>query len=108
MINHWNTNVLLPLNTKKLKKVKSYLTYHLWNNISFSHIKMFNLSQKYAADRPILKCEYIIYTPPSLNLVNGENNQVFIDIPREYSAFSLRDAYPEVDFNVKHRAGAQA
>ena len=47
---------------------------------------MFNLSHKYAVDRPILKCDSIRYTPPSLNLVNGENNQIFIGIPREESA----------------------
>ena len=46
---------------------------------------MFKLSQTFAVDRPILKCDYIRYTPPSLNLVNGENNQTFIDIPKEDS-----------------------
>ena len=69
---------------------------------------MFNLSQKHIVDRPILKCDYIRYTPPSLNLVNGENNQIFIDIPREDSAISLKDSYLELDFNVTHRAGAHA
>ena len=53
---------------------------------------MSNFSQKSAVDRPILKCDCIRYTPPSLNLVNGENNQVFIDIPREGSAISLKDS----------------
>ena len=33
---------------------------------------MFNLSQQYAVDRPIPKCDFIRYTQPSLNLVNGE------------------------------------
>ena len=69
---------------------------------------MFNLSQKFAADRPILKFDYLRYTPPSLNLVNGEINQIFIDIPREDSVFSLRDSYLELDFSVTHRAGAHA
>ena len=69
---------------------------------------MFNLSQKHAVGRPILKCEYIIYTPPSLYLVNGENNQTFSHIPREDSAISLKDSYLELDFNVSHRAGAHA
>ena len=44
--------------------------------------------------------------PISLNLVNGENNQIFTNIPREDSAISLKDSYPELDFNVTHRAGA--
>ena len=69
---------------------------------------MFNLSQKNVVDRPILNCEYIRYTPPSLNLVNGENNQIFIDIPREDCAISLKDSYLELDFIVIHRASAHA
>ena len=51
--------------------------------MSFSPIFICLSYQKHAVDRPILKCDYIRYTPPSLNLVNGENNQIFTDIPRE-------------------------
>ena len=69
---------------------------------------MFNLSKKNAVDRTILKCDFITYTPPSLNLVNGKNNQTFDDIPREEKAFSLKDTYLELDFNVTQRAGAHA
>ena len=69
---------------------------------------MFILSQKFAVDRLILKCDYIRYTPTSLNLVNWENNQVFIDIPREDSAILLKHSYLELDFSVTDRAGAQA
>ena len=69
---------------------------------------MFNLSQKHADDRPIQKCDYIRYTPHSLNLVNGENNQIFIDIPQEDSAILLKDSYLELDFNVTHRDAAHA
>ena len=61
---------------------------------------MFRLSQKHAIYRPILKCDFIRYTPPSLNLVNGEKKQIFIDIPREYSAVPLKDFYLELDFKV--------
>ena len=53
---------------------------------------MLNLSQKHAVDRPILKCDYIRYIPPSLNLVNGENNQNFFDIPREDSGISMKNS----------------
>ena len=67
---------------------------------------MFNLSQKHPVDRPIIKCDYIRYTPPSLNLVNDEKNQIFIDIPRQDSAISLKDSYLDLDFSVTHRAGA--
>ena len=69
---------------------------------------MFNLSQKYAVDRPILKYNYLRYTLPSLNLVSGETNQIFIDITREGSAFSLKDSYFQIVFNVTHRACAHA
>ena len=68
---------------------------------------MFKSPQKHAPDRPILKSDYIRYTPPSLNLVNGGNDQIFIDIPRD-SAISLKDSYLELVFNVTHRAGAHA
>ena len=48
---------------------------------------MFNLPQKNAVGRPILKCDYIRFTPPSLNVVNGERNRIFIDIPRQDASF---------------------
>ena len=69
---------------------------------------MFKLSQKHIVDRPILICDFIRYTPPSLNLVKGENNQIFNDIPRQDTAISLKDSYLELDFNVTYEAGAHA
>ena len=56
----------------------------------------------------ILKRIYIRYTPPSFNLVNWEINQIFIDMPREYDAISLKDSYLELDFNVNASAGGHA
>ena len=44
---------------------------------------MFDASQKYAVDIPIVKCDSIRYKPDSLNLANGKINQIFKDIPRE-------------------------
>ena len=67
---------------------------------------MFNLSQKHAVDRPILKCDFNKYTPHSINLVKGENNQVLFDVPREDSAVLLEDSYLKSDYNVTPRAGA--
>ena len=69
-----------------------YYSNSAQKKIKFISIEMFNLSQKNTADRPIFKCNYIRYTPPPLNLVNGENNQIFIDTPREDSANSLKDS----------------
>ena len=67
---------------------------------------MFNLLQKHAVDRPILKFDYISFTPASLNSANGEKDQIFVDIPREDSALSLKYSFNELDFNVTPRAGA--
>ena len=53
---------------------------------------MFTLSQKHAGERLILKYEFIICIPPSLNLLFGENNQTFIDILGEVSGISLKDS----------------
>ena len=71
---------------------------------------MFSLSQKHAVDRPILTCDFIRYTPPSLSNVNGENNQIFFDIPREgiSKINSIKDSYLELGLNVFHTAGAHA
>ena len=47
---------------------------------------MINLSQR-NVDRPFLKWDYIRYTRPSLNLVNGENSQLLHDIHRKKVLF---------------------
>ena len=40
--------------------------------------------------------------------LNGENVQIFIDIPRKDSAISFKDGYLELEFKVTHRAGGHA
>ena len=65
---------------------------------------MFNLSTKKAADRPILKFDYFRYIQPSLNLVSGGSNQIFIDILRKDVAISMKDRYLDLNFNVTHGA----
>ena len=69
---------------------------------------MFNISQKHAVERLFLKSDCFMYTLLTLNLVNGEIYQIFIDIPRKDSAISLKDSSPELDFKVTHIAGAHA
>ena len=54
----------------------------------------------------MIQCDYISYTPPSLNLVNGENNKFFTDIPRNDGAISLKDSYLDLVFSVTHKTGA--
>ena len=39
---------------------------------------MFKSSKNYTVDTPVPKCDFIRYTPPSLNLVIGENFQFFL------------------------------
>ena len=41
-------------------------------------LKLFNLSQNYAVDRPVLKFDFCRYTPPSVNLVNGEKTKFLL------------------------------
>ena len=35
-------------------------------------LQKFHLSHWYTVDRPILKCDYIRYTPPSLKALTGD------------------------------------
>ena len=56
----------------------------------------------------IINVCFFRFTPPSLYLGSGEKIQNFIDSFEENSAFSLKDSYLEIDFNVTHRAVGQA
>ena len=74
----------------------------------FSLIKKFNLSQKNAGDRSIIKRDYSRFSPISLNIKRGENSKIFINISGEDSTISLKNIYLEFDFNVTQRAGGHA
>ena len=50
-------------------------------------------------------CEYFRYIPPSVNLVEGETNQIG-DIPRKKSAISFKDSYLELEIVMIHQTGA--
>ena len=39
---------------------------------------MFNITPKNTVHIPTPKSDFIRYTPPSLNFVNGEKNQIFL------------------------------
>ena len=54
--------------------------------------------------RPIHRCDFICRTPQSISIVNDENKQIYVDIPGEGSAISLKDIYLELEFDVKHEA----
>ena len=54
--------------------------------------------QRYTADRPAFKCDYIRLTPPSIFLVNGDNNEDFNNIPGEKSVVSSKKSCLEIYF----------
>ena len=67
---------------------------------------MLQINERYEVDRSIFKCDYIRYTPTSLNNVETPNTQTFIDIPKEDDVNFLRDSYFELDFKSFHNEGA--
>ena len=69
--------------------------------ISNSHFQSLNLAQIHTVNRPILKCDYVPYTPPSLNLVN-RRNKYFFGKSRMDSVFFVKDSYLELYFKLIH------
>ena len=65
---------------------------------------MFKLTEKSESNRNILKCHYIRYSPIETSSVNTANSQIYINIPREDSVFSLLYSYPDLNFDVLHAA----
>ena len=61
---------------------------------------MFKLNEKYEINRDILKCDYIRYSPSEIGTISTANSQVYINIPREDSVFSLLNSYLELNFDV--------
>ena len=62
---------------------------------------MFKLNDKYEVDQKILKCDYIRYSPAETCTINTPNSQIYIKIPREYSAISLLNScYLDLNFEV--------
>ena len=61
---------------------------------------MFKLNENYEVDRRILKCDYIRYSPAETSTINTPNSQIYINIPREDSVFSLLNSYLDLNFEV--------
>ena len=61
---------------------------------------MFKLSEKYDGNRNILKCDYIQYSQSETSTKNISNSQIYINIPREDSVFSLLKSYLDLNFEV--------
>ena len=70
----------------------------------FFHIKMFRLSERYQIDRRILKCDYIRYSPSEISTINTANSQIYFNIAREDSLFSLLKSYIDLNFDVLNAA----
>ena len=65
---------------------------------------MFKLSERYQIDRRIQKCDYIRFSSSEISTINTANSQIFINIPREDSVFSLLNSYLELIFDVLQAA----
>ena len=65
---------------------------------------MFNLFEKYEVDPRILKCDYIRYSPNEISTINTANSQIYINISREDSLFSLLNSYLDLDLDMVHAA----
>ena len=50
---------------------------------------MFKLNEKYEVNRAILKCDYIRYSPSDISTINSASSQLYPNIPRQDSVFSL-------------------
>ena len=61
---------------------------------------MFKLNENYEVDRKILKCDYIRLSLAEVSTINTPNSQIYINIHREDSVFSLLNSYLESDFKV--------
>ena len=62
------------------------------------------LNENYEVDRRILKCEYIRYSPAETSTINTPNSQIYINIPREDSVFSLLKSFLDLSFEVIKKA----
>ena len=51
-------------------------------------------------DRRIFKCDFIRYSPAETSTINTPNSQIYINIPREDSIFSLLNSYLDLNFEV--------
>ena len=61
---------------------------------------MFKLNEKHRIDRRILKCDFIRYSPAEISTINTANSQIYINLPREVSFYSLLNSYLEKIFDV--------
>ena len=66
----------------------------------------FNLKNTKKLSRELYKSDFYRYIPSSLATVNNNNNNIYINIPREDSYISLQNSYILVGFEVTHNVNA--
>ena len=52
--------------------------------------------------RSIIKCDFFLFSPASLNQIDTADNQIFPDIPRDDCAISLQNSSLELKVDVVH------
>ena len=65
---------------------------------------MFKLNERYEVDRKVFKCDYIQYSPSEFSTINTANSQIYFNLPREDSPFSLLKSYLDLNFDVLNAA----
>ena len=68
-------------------------------------LELANSTSKNTVGTPVLKGDYLLYTPFSFDIENGEKNQFFSGIPIEDSAISSKISSPEISSNVTQKIG---
>ena len=58
------------------------------------------VEKKYAFDKPIHKIDFINYRPNSLALINNNNSNISISLPRQDAYNCLESSYISVDFEA--------
>ena len=61
---------------------------------------MFSLKNKYTLEKPILKIDFIKYSPSSLATVNNANSNISVSLPREDAYICLQNSFISLEFEV--------
>ena len=67
---------------------------------------MFNVNEIYESDRRVVKYDSITYSPAQTCTINTPNSQIYINMNRGGSFFSLLTNYLDLNFEVIKRADA--
>ena len=65
---------------------------------------MFKLKENFEIKKNVLKCDFIRYSPSKISRITTANSQIFIEIPRKDSVFSLLNSNFDLYFDERHAA----